>query len=90
MVLAKVTGVWLLPRTGLDTPDARLNDKEARINPHELNDVDLGLAISGLTHASRRETACTLATHSSFPRSYSMVHLTGQGSRNPWLKGGEE
>ena len=40
MVLAKVTGVWLLPRTGLDTLDPRLNDKEARINPASLNDKE--------------------------------------------------
>lgn len=53
MVLAKAPGVRLLPGTGLDTPDASLNDKEARINPRELSDVDLGLAISDLIHACK-------------------------------------
>lgn len=52
-VLAKAPGVRLLPGTGLDTPDASLNDKGARINPRDLSDVDLGLAISDLIHAGK-------------------------------------
>lgn len=46
-VLAGVIGVWLLPGTGVSrqTPlVASLSGVEARENPREFNNVDLGLA----------------------------------------------